>query len=251
MTENPQSKEDDDWSVTHVVEYEVATTWARMNCMSRQYYRMAEEAYSQFITESRAPVEHPGPDVDMSEYIDCRERILTAAIQTIVFSAMACEAAIYDLAAIHLGDKYAESVLDELDVLGKWLVIPRLICGKSLRPDGPAINGLRTLIPARNALVHHKSMPGIRDPDDHENNRAIEERARRQMARIHAAATPAFQTVVLLSLELNRLLGTVAGVLPIFEHDSASSRWQTAQEVRDTILGCREIDKKASVKPHY
>ena len=85
--------------------------------------------------------------------------MLVSAIKTIVFSAMATEAAVYDLGAIQLGDMYFKKNLDKLDLVAKWIVVPKLICGTSLDTDGPGIRNLRVLVKARNALVHHKSLP--------------------------------------------------------------------------------------------
>lgn len=53
-------------------------------------------------------------------------------VKTNVFSAMALEAAAFDLAAIQLSDKVAANYLDKMDLLGKGMIVPRLICGRSL-----------------------------------------------------------------------------------------------------------------------
>ncbi len=151
---------------------------------------------------------------------------------------MACEAAIYDLAAIQLGDEYAGNYLDKLDLVAKWVVVPSLICGQALKEKGPAINSLRTLTRTRNALVHHKSIPGF--PLGEASSRAGE-----QLEKIVKNTGVAFQSVVLLSLELNRVLKTPAGVLHFFEKavmslSSSIDRPRIAQE----IARCREIDAR-------
>ena len=81
-------------------------------------------------------------------------RMLTAGLKTIVFAAMCIEAAAFDFAATQLSDSYAQRYLDKLDLVSKWVVVPKLICGRSLKESGPSLNALRVLVRARNALVH-------------------------------------------------------------------------------------------------
>jgi hypothetical protein len=73
------------------------------------------------------------------------------------FSAMCIEAAINDYAGTHLGDKYFESHLASLDVVSKWVVIPKLVCGNELDKSSAAFGSLKALIRSRNQLVHSKS----------------------------------------------------------------------------------------------
>ncbi|VVD99643.1 hypothetical protein [Pandoraea anhela] len=231
--------------VIHTAEYQVRTTWTRMNSLAWTYAEIAETALGRFLTGQRNPVVDPGSDGDPEEYFGYKKRITEAAIQTIVFSAMGCESAIYDLAAIHLTDSYAESIIDKLDVIGKWVVVPQLICGKPLKPDGPALNALRTLIPARNLLVHNKSHPGLFDLTNIEDVERRLHRAKRDSDRLIANVVPAYQAVVLLSLELNRVLKTPSGVLPFFEKGTISSKNEhRTQEVMEFLGRCREIDAK-------
>lgn len=80
-----------------------------------------------------------------------------AAIECIVFSALSLEAQIYDFAARYFGDSYAAQHLDKLDLVSKWLVVPRLVTGKEIKKDGAAFGHLRELVRIRNSLVHYKS----------------------------------------------------------------------------------------------
>lgn len=79
----------------------------------------------------------------------------------VVFSAMYLEAFIYDYAASCLGDGYVQSHLDKLDMVSKWLVVPRLVTGKQISKDSQAFEALRFLHKSRNSLVHLKSKKGI------------------------------------------------------------------------------------------
>jgi hypothetical protein len=75
----------------------------------------------------------------------------------IVFSALAVEAYIYDYAARNVSDSFAKKYLDKLDTVSKWVVIPRLATGNSFPTASKGFALLRSLIRARNNIVHHKS----------------------------------------------------------------------------------------------
>lgn len=221
--------------VTHSVEFEVLQTWGRLNALAWHYYHIAEAAYDQFLDAEQNLVPLPEND-DPAEHYSSEQRLLSASFQTIVFAGMACEAAIFDLAAVQLGDDYASQYLDKLDLLTKWVVVPSLICGRKLKEHGPAINSLRTLVRTRNALVHHKSLPAFPFQDA-----AL--KAEGQLEKIVQNTGAAFKTVILLSLELNQVLGTPAGVLPFFEKNVTSlSDISVRPQIAKVIARCREIN---------
>lgn len=76
---------------------------------------------------------------------------------TIVFSVMTIDAYIYDYAARNLSDTYVKKHIDRLDLISKWVVIPRLVTGKELPADGKWLSMLGNLIKQRNLIIHHKS----------------------------------------------------------------------------------------------
>jgi hypothetical protein len=70
-------------------------------------------------------VPHPEYLKDPSNHDAQNERrLLHEAIKTITFYAMAMEAAVFYLAAIHLTDRYAEQYLDKLNLVAKWHLVP-------------------------------------------------------------------------------------------------------------------------------
>ncbi|WP_232918619.1 hypothetical protein [Pseudomonas syringae] len=123
---------------------------------------------------------------------------------------MAIEAAVSDLAAIQLDDKIATVYLDKMDLLGKWMIVPRLICGRSLKEEGPAFNSLRGLVRARNALVHHKSKEWDLE------GKAVKAMTNRWSTFTKDEVPNAFKTLVLLSLELDAVLEDFLGGLPFY-----------------------------------
>lgn len=223
--------------VTHSVQFKVLKTWGRFNALGWHYYDIAEEAYDHFLEAKQHLVPLP-EEGDPAEHFASKRRLLTASFQTIVFSGMACEAAIYDLAAVQLGDDYTTQYLDKLDLLAKWTVVPSLICGQKLKEHGPAINSLRTLVRTRNALVHHKSLAAF----------PVAEAIRKsegQLEKIVQDTSTAFKTVILLSLELNQILGTPSGVLPFFENNVITLSDHTIRpRIAHVIARCREINER-------
>jgi hypothetical protein len=99
------------------------------------YCEIAEEAFGCFLFEKGNPVPKPQWLSESTDYDDQKARKQVAGIKTIVFSAMALEAAAFEFATLQLGERLAKDYLDKLDVVGKWLIVPRLVCGRSL-PEG-------------------------------------------------------------------------------------------------------------------
>jgi hypothetical protein len=79
------------------------------------------------------------------------------ALIVIVFSAFTLEAYINHYGISRLSKNYFSNYLDKLDLLAKWLVIPRLVTGKKLDPGSQAIQNLSWLVALRNRLAHFKS----------------------------------------------------------------------------------------------
>lgn len=91
------------------------------------------------------------------ELISLETTLAKHSLVVILFSATLLEAYIYDYAARHLSDKFAQEYVDKLDVIGKWVVVPRLATGREL-PRGKKWFGLmKTLVKTRNLIAHSKS----------------------------------------------------------------------------------------------
>jgi hypothetical protein len=75
----------------------------------------------------------------------------------VVFCALALEAFINDYAIKHSSRGYFNKYLDKLDLISKWIVIPRLLRGCQLDAGSQPLQNLDWLVKQRNKLVHFKS----------------------------------------------------------------------------------------------
>ena len=78
-----------------------------------------------------------------------------------LYAAMCLEAFIYDYAAVALGDTYVQKYLDKLDLIAKWVIIPRLVLGREVSRDGQAFEYLKLIKKERDKLAHSKSRPAL------------------------------------------------------------------------------------------
>jgi len=85
------------------------------------------------------------------------DRIGRLALVVVVFCATSLEAFINHYAISHLSKNYLKTYLDKLDLLSKWIVIPRITTGTQLDAGVKAFQDLSWLISLRNKLVHYKA----------------------------------------------------------------------------------------------
>jgi len=86
-----------------------------------------------------------------------RELIDEHAAVTVIFACAAVELYINDAAGRLLGDNYFEKHIDRVDLLSKWVLVPRLACGHQIDRNAQAYNLLRLTISLRNDLMHPKA----------------------------------------------------------------------------------------------
>ncbi|BFM18393.1 hypothetical protein R50073_45760 [Maricurvus nonylphenolicus] len=128
-------------------------SYSRMGGLQYVYFEVAQEEYVKCLDVEALD----DSDLHESEKTELSYKATGHAVKAIVFSALCVEASINNYAGIHLGDSYCENHLYSMDVISKWVVIPKLVCGKSIDKSGPAFGALKRLIKARNKLVHNKS----------------------------------------------------------------------------------------------
>jgi len=85
------------------------------------------------------------------------DRIGRLTLIVVVFCATSLEAYINDYAIDHLSKSYFSRYLDKLDLLSKWIVIPRITTGTQLNTGSKPVQDLSWLINLRNGLVHYKT----------------------------------------------------------------------------------------------
>lgn len=96
-------------------------------------------------------------DDDVAFLASRNDAIGELALIVIVFSAFTLEAYINHYGISRLSRNYFSRYLDKLDLLAKWIVIPRVVTGKKLDPGCAAMQDLSWLVSLRNRLAHFKS----------------------------------------------------------------------------------------------
>lgn len=138
-----------------------------------------------------------------------------SGVSTIVFATMCLEAAIFDFGAHHLGDQYFADHIEKLDLLSKWVVLPRLVCDYTLDKSTAAFEYLKRTVMARNRLVHSKS-----ERMDFSDIAGQIDKLEKESDWMHDSVHLSFKSLVLLSLTLDRDLGSAMNPLPSFDTET-------------------------------
>lgn len=212
-------------SIVHPVEHK-----SRLGRHSHIYCDIAEYEFSQNL-EIMAMYK-----VEKDEHIrsELKQNYAKSGIKTIIFSALSLEAGINDYAAWQLGDSYFEKHLSSLDVLSKWIIIPNLICKKSIDKSGPAYSALKRLITARNELVHNKS----KNIDLSAPN--LVTKLEKRSLNFDANIMNSYRTIVLMSLTMDRLIGNQFNPLKSFDK-SVNLTLEIPSNIVSVINDCKSI----------
>ncbi|MBA2926879.1 hypothetical protein G9Q84_28810 [Pseudomonas sp. P7] len=202
----------------------------RVGSLVHTYANIAEQAFGDFLDED-APCQ-----------LDQYERRRANAIKTVVFSVMAIEAAAFEF-IVTTQDEQVATELDRLSIEAKWIAATDRPGWQSLAKNGPALNCLRSLVKARNSLVHQKSKPGD------QTGKAMDD-MRIEWARFEKDQVPnAFKTLVLLSLELDALPSAFVGIVPYRDRrllipPGFRNDYSPHPRVKKVIDRCHQIHKK-------
>ncbi|WP_144408823.1 hypothetical protein [Chromobacterium vaccinii] len=188
-------------------------TWARRNILSGTFWGICESSYSQFLAiephlknassfESEEDMHEYYSSSEFEEAKSLEKQSLNLGIKSIVFAGMTVEAAIYDMGAIHLGDKFSNNYLDKMDILTKWIIIPKLISGKEVRQGFAPYARLKQLIKARNKLVHHKSC-------ELKVSKELAEKIEKESEEFIDDVHNSYRALVMLSLEMEYLFNPI------------------------------------------
>ena len=130
-----------------------------------EFFHVAIDTYKEIV---KLDEEHNGLQVNTSEsekesddFVDkvaeINDKIGRLSLIVVIFCAISLEAYINYYGISHLSKTYFEKYLDKLNLLSKWIVIPRIITGTQLDAGSKALQDLSWLISMRNNLVHYKS----------------------------------------------------------------------------------------------
>ncbi len=122
----------------------------------RREYRLYRDTYD-YASELKSSASQGEEDVD-GEWGEALLSYRESGLITIVFAAMSLEALINRYAAVRTSATYFRKYLDKLDVVSKWLLIPKLVTGKSIETDSQPFEQLRRLFRYRNRVVHYKAV---------------------------------------------------------------------------------------------
>lgn len=172
-------------------------SYSRAGGLHRAYFDIAQDEYAKSLEVESIDTS----DIDPYEKMCISSRVGEHKVKAIIFAALCVEAAINDYAGIHFGDKYSEKHLQSLDVVSKWVIIPKLACGKSIDKSGPSFSALTQLVKSRNTLVHNKSKNfNPSDPD-------CAKKMSKNEADFNSDFENSLKALYLLSMEMDFLLG--------------------------------------------
>lgn len=208
--------------------------FARIKTFTYVYADTCCRGYDEFLKCSAQIAEIGDVEYD-PELDEASRRRDIAGLQAIVFSAMCFESAIYDYAADHLGDSYVQEHFDKLDILSKWVVVPRLVVGYEIQKDRAPYGALKSLIAARNRLVHSKS-----EPIKFDRIEGQLERMRAEAEKLTAAIHNAYRALLLMSMEFDAAIGLEGNPLPCYD-PRFSLLLEIPPRLRPAFDQCREI----------
>lgn len=131
------------------------------------YFEICSEAYTlvkraRTKIHERQPKDGSVPKFDL-KITDLLREIGKQTNVVIVFATLCLEACIWDYAGCKMSHKKVTDNFGSLNLVGKWVLIPQLLCGSDITKvrigDTSLLGRLRKLKEARNELVHPKSKP--------------------------------------------------------------------------------------------
>jgi len=139
-----------------MVDLMIAGRWAPRCSDFFDIYRESHESFQKSKAELQK-IKRKGITRGEEEFNKVTAELSRHSASTVVFAALFLEAFIYDYAAANFSDTYTKKYLDNLSLVSKWVVIPKLVTGKDFSTEGQAFEHLVKLKKARNDLVHYKS----------------------------------------------------------------------------------------------
>ena len=127
---------------------------------TNESFQNLDEQISEVLRNADDPDEPPEEYYTLLyEQLEPKRELEKHALFTILSATMYAEAFIYYYAVStsKLSANYFKKYLDNLSLLSKWVVTPRLTVGEDFPTDSQAFQHLKKVIEVRNKLVHFKS----------------------------------------------------------------------------------------------
>ena len=127
----------------------------------KEFFHVATDNYKEIVKLEKEHSELFAKASKSNKFIDklreTDDRIVRLVLIVVVFCATSLDTYINHYAISHLSRNYFKNYLDKLDLLSKWIVIPRIITGTQLDAGSRPLQDLSWLITLRNELLHYKS----------------------------------------------------------------------------------------------
>lgn len=135
----------------------------RIKCADTTFLSIVRKSYVRFydnlklIKNASDEIDYPNPK---SEKSTIENLLHEDFVIIIVFMTMTMETYIYDYSARNLGDSYTMIHLDKMNLISKWIVIPKIITGKEIDNSHDSFGTFKKLVKVRNQITHWKSEAG-------------------------------------------------------------------------------------------
>ncbi len=135
------------------------------------YFQLTRESYDRFVDNMKKAANYTvscnikGRRPDTKIWANFFEKSLREYLVQHLFAAMCLEAFIYDYAATNFSDTYVKKYIDKLDLVSKWVVVPKLVLGKEFPRSSRSFSFIRSIKRERDKLVHSKSRPQLSDKE--------------------------------------------------------------------------------------
>lgn len=128
------------------------------------YFRICRDSYNNNLTSFQKLIKIP-TGRKTSKFLKLVNEIQNCRLISLIFAALCLESFIYDYAAEELSKNYTNKYLDKLNLVAKWVIIPKLVLGRELDRNGQAYENVVCLKRQRDKIVHSKSTPKISDEE--------------------------------------------------------------------------------------
>lgn len=135
------------------------------------YFKLTCESYDRFVDNMKKAADYTvscklkerKPDTKI--WVPFFEKSIREYLVQHLFAAMCLEAFIYDYAATNFSDTYVKKYIDKLDLVSKWVLVPKLVLGNEFPRSGRSFAYIRSIKKERDKLVHSKSRPQLSDDE--------------------------------------------------------------------------------------